>query len=47
VTKEERARNDEQMYAAVDEYLERLLGPQAELESLTLEQEPEKEGHVG
>ena len=46
MTKEERAQSDKQMYAVVDEYLERLLGPQTELEPLTLEQEdePEKEG---
>ena len=44
MTKEERVRNDEQMYAAVDEYLERLLGPQEKLEPLTLKDEPQKEG---
>ena len=49
MTREERAQNDERMYAIVDEYLERLLGPQTELEPLTLEQadEPEKEGDNG
>ena len=49
MTKEERAQRDKQMYAVVGKYLERLLGPQEELESLTLEQgdEPEKEGRAG
>ena len=39
MTKEERAQSDERMYAAVDEYLERLLGPQEKLEPLILEEE--------
>ena len=48
MTKGERAQSDERMYAVVDRYLERLLGPQEALEPLILEQgdEPEKEGHA-
>lgn len=49
MTKEERAQSDKQMYAIIDRYLERLFGPQKELEPLTLEQrdEPEKESRAG
>ena len=38
MTEEERAQSDEQMYAIIDRFLERVLGRQEELEPLTLEQ---------
>ena len=42
MTKEERAQSDEQLYAVVERYLERLLGPQEKLEPLTLEREDDE-----